>query len=1782
MKEARKLQQVDAKELAHRVKKGERQRVRADVEMKRKDEEAMRREKELSQLIADLMEAVERHRAVAETQASESTRLKAALKQNELNEKEKQDVAIKFASLKLMAVERLKFVEAQNKQRDSSQKSYPSRNGDNNVLVRGSVMSVDDTLQQRIRKCEAIITEKDGEIDVLDQRVLVLLDMVKELEMKRLDVSVAVPHQKQMFLDEREERQEPLVVIDEKHRRATNLASEGIIDDDEPSIPAERVPSKQLFKPMALEKDFILRFDGDMRETEEFLKSEDVTVKMFAAEAIRWSLGEQFKEIKVMVNDVRSGSVLVAFTLRSDAVFDGGLLQDAERKMKQKIGGIFHEPWTKNDALNWKLRSLEAVDENAGNNAEPQQTPPPYDKWMKCLAETTEELKLAKDEMLSQGEELEKVQSMLNQKEQELEALKQRVKESESNKAAKEKESSFAVWASGVEEEVEGLEAQILQNRIDEASSELLELIGAQKDHEVIIAKQQLEIGRLNAALNDTKAEMLDDDEGKKRVSSFTAWISEVDEDKEAQLLQNKIDDASNELVELLGAQKNHEVIIGKQQLEIDRLKAALKDTESELQSMKNAQERRGQDSVLVRGTMAHTLDRQSARLQRKSIEKEMQAPYDKWEKCLLKTTEQLASARDEMLTQNEQLQKVHEVLMQKHGKLQDVKASLNEKEKELKVMRKQAQMEQDQVTKEKDAQIEELKVKMRRKSVERLETWNGMAMLLEEERLKSSTMIDAKNRMSHEQMVDSNRKLEELKEEHDQEVQQMIVELEKKEKELEALRANASKRDEQFAGYRLSVQEMVQETILMEEVESDEDGTVSNDDGRDRRSVFFDLMEKEERIYLLKVQIGEMESMIKQCNQENEALRDENHNAREEVHRIQRTLTEKIWNLDTVQSDKLRDVREHAAEIKMMKAEIVSREKQIESLSKSVKDQKAELDAKDQDLREVQEQSAMIQEMNSELVSRLKQIDVDSLSEMVNERKANLDANDMQQREIEERHGTEMQAQKLEFLEIEKEKQEIVQQIDALMETIEDKDEELRRLNDALKLKEENVEDLTHRVFVRESEFEDYRHTLQAIIGNVESVGGDERMIAMQKEGQIRTLNIQIADALREIAGLQRVIESKDKDIAEQDNFIRKLDQEIVDLTEAQTAQRIDVKELTHRLKEGERQRVNADAELKRKEADIQWITGDLRQVQQRIVELKDAVNHHEAVASKQKSEIKRLNAALNKNEHERYVHVLRLSNEWNTKNEMNRALHDEVAKANEEIDVLRNEMDRMQGEFSRNEAKNLEMQKTAAKRMEAALKSMDEQKESIDAKELELQDIQERAARVQKLNRDLVSRLKKIDIDSLSELVNEQKVVIDTKDIELQRLETTVHQQEIELEELNQQLSIKNVKNDDIDFPDGFSRISSCSSLVDHRDDNKIENLMERRSVDMTWESLKLIAIERLELVEAQEREQKQMKKAGNVLVRTNVVEVENTFHLQQIARIERLQQIIIEQQRKNQRSGSVKRWTLGFILTLCTVGVLTFVAALNNPEYFNDSIFGQQQIEIDDEYLFDVDNDDEEDLNGDQKQMVHLKDQLERTIAEQTKAEEQADKLDDVVLENESELQPDGFIFEGLKEDIEIKNRLERATAEQSEADKADKILFLEGSAAENEALRSRIGESEVENAEESDDGQITGTASDDVSALQERVMESEDAAEVVENVLENDIEDVQEPVGEEQVDDSWTSAFGVIGFGMVSALLSFLAIGKYFAWNPSPHGTKLWFRSREHGYMSSTFVNECQLK
>ena len=110
-----------------------------------------------------------------------------------------------------------------------------------------------------------------------------------------------------------------------------------------------------------------LRFGGEFNETREFLESQGVTLETFGTDAVRWAMGDEFADVQVTVDEVSSGSVVIAHTLDADA----DTVEKARQEMNNKAGSKFVEPYTGTEAMSWALEGCEAapVDDATGTVA---------------------------------------------------------------------------------------------------------------------------------------------------------------------------------------------------------------------------------------------------------------------------------------------------------------------------------------------------------------------------------------------------------------------------------------------------------------------------------------------------------------------------------------------------------------------------------------------------------------------------------------------------------------------------------------------------------------------------------------------------------------------------------------------------------------------------------------------------------------------------------------------------------------------------------------------------------------------------------------------------------------------------------------------------------------------------------------------------------------------------------------------------------------------------------------------------------------------------------------------------------------------------------------------------------------------------------------------------------------------------------------------------------------------------------------------------------------------
>merc|ERR1719245_1261520 len=79
-------------------------------------------------------------------------------------------------------------------------------------------------------------------------------------------------------------------------------------------------------------------------------------------------MGDEYSDVRVTIDDVREGSVLIEHTLEVDAQ-DPSRLDALASSMTNKIGTNFTEPYTGNGEFSWNMLSYEVVNGSGSNDA---------------------------------------------------------------------------------------------------------------------------------------------------------------------------------------------------------------------------------------------------------------------------------------------------------------------------------------------------------------------------------------------------------------------------------------------------------------------------------------------------------------------------------------------------------------------------------------------------------------------------------------------------------------------------------------------------------------------------------------------------------------------------------------------------------------------------------------------------------------------------------------------------------------------------------------------------------------------------------------------------------------------------------------------------------------------------------------------------------------------------------------------------------------------------------------------------------------------------------------------------------------------------------------------------------------------------------------------------------------------------------------------------------------------------------------------------------------------
>ena len=325
-----------------------------------------------------------------------------------------------------------------------------------------------------------------------------------------------------------------------------------------------------------LTKRLTLRFGGNMNKMAAFLKSEGVTLKMFAAEAVRWSMGDQFGQIELTVDDVRRNGVVIAFTLMVEEDAGPIILDDAVREMNKNIGRTFHEPWTGKYAMQWKLKGLETEGETLGNNKDLKE----------LLHKATVRLKLANNQRIEQSEEMERVKSTLNHRETQMDSLKQTISNLRNELDAKNEMTRSLIH--GLRKEMDRLYVALNEKEADELHSvqgkheeeykqQIIKMQkGIKSQHDEVSKWKSLmmvrnrEVQRLKSALKQHAA-----------IDHNTAKL-QLEKEGEIRVLNTRIADAEKRINELLEKQQDLDVLIA----EVKELNEKLNDKEVELKTI--------------------------------------------------------------------------------------------------------------------------------------------------------------------------------------------------------------------------------------------------------------------------------------------------------------------------------------------------------------------------------------------------------------------------------------------------------------------------------------------------------------------------------------------------------------------------------------------------------------------------------------------------------------------------------------------------------------------------------------------------------------------------------------------------------------------------------------------------------------------------------------------------------------------------------------------------------------------------------------------------------------------------------------------------------------------------------------------------------------------------------------------------------------------------------------------------------------------------------------------
>ena len=121
---------------------------------------------------------------------------------------------------------------------------------------------------------------------------------------------------------------------------------------------------------LSITSTFQLRFAGEFTDTSDWLDSQGIPLDEFGLDALESMMGDEYDDVHVTVDDVRSGSVLIEHTLSVDESESGILLlENVVQEMMGKVGSNYSEPYTGNNEFSWTMLSYDAVNVSASDGA---------------------------------------------------------------------------------------------------------------------------------------------------------------------------------------------------------------------------------------------------------------------------------------------------------------------------------------------------------------------------------------------------------------------------------------------------------------------------------------------------------------------------------------------------------------------------------------------------------------------------------------------------------------------------------------------------------------------------------------------------------------------------------------------------------------------------------------------------------------------------------------------------------------------------------------------------------------------------------------------------------------------------------------------------------------------------------------------------------------------------------------------------------------------------------------------------------------------------------------------------------------------------------------------------------------------------------------------------------------------------------------------------------------------------------------------------------------------